>query len=233
MTNTSWNGRAFLLPGLLALAAAAALSVDVPIATTFRPWVQPVTPQDRTIHAYLGYFDMFEPFGHGLGVALVLIALHQLDPSRRWAIPRVICCALAAGGTANLIKMCIARLRPNDLPDAFHGTVWDTFGQWFPWLSADSGWQSFPSAHTATACGFAAALIWLYPNGRKFFSALVILVGCQRIASGAHNLSDVLAGAAAGCLVAILILKVGLLPVWFDRWEQRWKPEGDGGGCRK
>jgi len=37
---------------------------------------------------------------------------------------------------------------------------------------------------------------------------------------GAHP-SDVLVGAAAGCLAAIFFLKVGWLPVWFDRWEQR------------
>jgi membrane-associated phospholipid phosphatase len=225
MTHTSRNSRVFLLPAILVLAAAAALSVDVPIALTFRPWVHPdpASARDLQIHAYLGYLDMFEPFGHGLGVALVLIVLHQLDPSRRWAIPRVICCALAAGGLANLIKICLARLRPNDLPADFHGSVWDTFGQWFPPLSTDSGWQSFPSAHTAAACGFAAALIWLYPNGRRLFPLLVVLVGCQRIASGAHHPSDVLTGAAAGCLAAILLLKVGRLPMWFDRWEQRWK----------
>ena len=60
---------------------------------------------DPNVHAYLGYFDIFEPFGHGIGVALVLVVLHQLDPARRWAIPRVAACALAAGGVADLLKM--------------------------------------------------------------------------------------------------------------------------------
>jgi membrane-associated phospholipid phosphatase len=103
--------------------------------------------------------------------------------------------------------------------------VWSTFGQWFSALGAGSPGQSFPSAHTATAVGFAAALTWLYPQGRLLFPLLAVLVGCQRIACGAHYLSDVLVGAAAGCLVAQFILAVGRLPVWFARWEDRWRPK--------
>ena len=90
-------------------------------------------------------------------------------------------------------------------------------------LSDQSGLQSFPSAHTATAAGLAAALIWLYPQGRLLFTLLAVLVGCQRIVSGAHFPSDVLVGAAAGCLVATFFLHVGRLPVWFDRWEAHWR----------
>ena len=59
---------------------------------------------------------MFEPFGHGLGMVLVLLTLHQLDPDRRWAIPRLVACALAAGGIADLLKMAVIRTRPYDLP---------------------------------------------------------------------------------------------------------------------
>ena len=149
--------------------------------------------------------------------------LHQLDPGRRWAIPRVICCGVAAGLTADVIKMVIVRIRPYDLPSDFHGAVWNTFGHWWPMFSSFSSQQSFPSAHTATACGLAAALVWLYPNGRLLFPLLAVLVGCQRIASGMHYPSDVLTGAAAGCLAAIYILKAGLLPAIFDRLEERWK----------
>ncbi len=90
-------------------------------------------------------------------------------------------------------------------------------------LSGQSGLQGFPSAHTATAAGFAAALIWLYPQGRLLFTVLAVLVGCQRIVSGAHFPSDVCFGAAAGCLAATFFLYVGRLPVWFDRLESRWR----------
>ena len=217
MTENWPTCRRFWLPVLLMLAAVAALAVDLPIAGALKLWNhQPI------VHAWLGYFDMFEPFGHGLlGVSLALFVLHQLDPSRRWAIPRVLACSLAAGGVTDLLKMLVVRVRPNDF--AFDGSVWSTFGQWWPLLSAGSEGQSFASGHTATATALAAALVWLYPNGRILFPLLAVLVGCQRIISGAHYPSDVLTGAATGCLVALLFLEVGRLPVWFERWELRWR----------
>lgn len=205
--------RRFLLPLALLLAAAAALAVDVPIAWAFRCW-----DKSETISSYLGYFDVFEPFGHGLGVIIVLFILHQLDPSRRWAIPRVIACTLVAGGAADLLKMVIPRIRPNDFN--FDGPVWTTFEQF-----AGSGGQSFPSAHTATAAGLAAALIWLYPQGRLLFTVLTVLVGCQRVISGAHYPSDVLAGAALGCFMTLFVLHIGRLVPLFDRWEERWRAD--------
>jgi membrane-associated phospholipid phosphatase len=216
MTLNSRYCRGLLLPAVLLLAAAAALAVDIPVAQAFRGW-----SRSRTIYGYLEYFDMFEMFGHGLGVAVLLVALHQLDPGRRWAIPRLLMCALAAGGLADLLKMFVLRIRPYECP--LTGTVWSTFGDWFPLLAGGSPGQSFPSAHTATAVGLAAALIWLYPRGRLLFSVLAVLVGCQRVVCGAHYLSDVLIGAAAGGLVAQFLLKLGLLPAWFDRWERPWR----------
>lgn len=220
MPNDCRNCRSLLLPVALLAAAAAALWIDVPVVTQLLEW-----KKNQKVTDYLGYLDMFEPFGHGLGLVLVLIAVHQLDPGRRWAIPRVLTCALAGGGLADLVKMLIVRLRPNDLADGFCGPVWDTFGSWLPMLTSQSGSQSFPSAHMATAVGFSVGLIWLYPNGRVLFTALAALVGCQRIASGAHYPSDVLAGAAVGCVAAAFLLYVGRLPGWFDRLESRWRPD--------
>jgi membrane-associated phospholipid phosphatase len=216
--------RRFLLPLLLAAAVGVAFAVDLPVSMKLRHWNDKAsTEYSQTIHAYLGYFDIFEPFGHGIGVVLVLLVLHQLDPARRWAIPRVAACALAAGGMANLLKLLIERSRPNNVPLDFHGSVWATFGNWLPGFSSQSGLQSFASAHTAAAAGLAAALIWLYPQGRLLFTVLAVLVGCQRIVSGAHFPSDVLAGAAAGCLVTTFFLYVGRLPLLFDRWESHWR----------
>jgi membrane-associated phospholipid phosphatase len=218
--------RRFFLPLLLAAAAVASLALDLSVGMKTRRWndkfILEHNKDIKNLHDNLGWFDTFEPFGHGRGVVLVLLALHQLDPKRRWAIPRLAACALAAGGAANLLKLIVARTRPNDLPLDFSGSVWDTFGDWLPMFSSQSGLQSFPSAHTAAAAGFAAALIWLYPQGRWFFISLVALVGCQRIFSGAHFPSDVLIGAAAGCLAATFFLYVGRLPILFDRWELRW-----------
>jgi membrane-associated phospholipid phosphatase len=224
MPNANRHCREFLLPAILALTAFAALSVDLRVAATLTDWRATKWHDRWVVRDYLGYFDMFEPFGHGLGLALALLALHQLDPGRRWAIPRVFLCAAGSGGAANLLKMALARSRPEDALNHLADSVWATFhlDPWPPLWRVTSEWQSFPSAHTAQAVGLAAALIWLYPQGRWFFGLLAVLVGCQRIASMAHFSSDVLFGAAVGCLVATLVLRVGRLPAWFDRWESGW-----------
>lgn len=226
MPNSCPNCRRFLAPLLLVLAAIATLSIDVPVAMQFRHCHDKTSPQyNKQISDYLGYFDTFEFLGHGRGVILVLLILHQLDPARRWAIARVAACAIAAGGAANLLKLVIARSRPYELPLDFAGSVWDTFGRWLPMFSDQSGQQSFPSAHTAAAAGLAVALTWLYPQGRWLFAFLAVLVGCQRIVSRAHFPSDVLIGAAAGCLAAMFFLYLGKLPGLFDRWESHWRGE--------
>lgn len=210
------NCRWWLLPVGLAMAAVAALAVDVPIVAALRDGRQwPI------ISGCLGVFDTFEVFGHGLGVIVLVVALHQLDPGHRWAIPRVLACALGSGLAADLVKMLVFRARPNSC--LLDGSVWSTFGSWFPGLDKSGIGQSFPSAHTATAVGFALALMWLYPQGRRLFLVLAVLVGCQRITYGAHYPSDVLIGAAIGCVTAQFLLRLGPLPAWFHRWEQRWR----------
>ncbi len=216
MPENSLFRRKYSLPVVLLLAAAASLAIDVPVAVALRTW-----NESPIIRAYLGYFNNFEMFGHGLGVAVLLVALHQLDRGRRWAIPRVLACAAAAGGMADLLKLLVLRVRPYECE--LGGSVWSTFGEWFPIFGVGSPGQSFPSAHTATAAGFAAGLIWLYPQGRLLFTVLAVLVGCQRIVCGAHYPSDVLVGAAAGYLTAQLFLSIGLFPRWFDRLEQKWQ----------
>ena len=211
---SSWQQwRAFFLPAVLLVAAMAALAVDCPLAQWRREHVCPGELQNL--------LQSCEPFGDGVGVLLIVLAIHQLDPRRRWALPRILACAWGAGLVANLIKLLVVRVRPRDFD--FQGGVWTTFGGWFAWTGAGNGGQSFPSGHAATAAGLAAALIWLYPQGRKLFPLMVVLVACHRIEAGAHYLSDVLSGAAVGVIVATACLGTGRLARWFDRLENRWR----------
>jgi membrane-associated phospholipid phosphatase len=224
MPNNSSDSRRFFLPAFLLLAAIAALAIDVPVSLQLRRWSDKASPTySKTIDAALDSLDRFETFGHGFGVVVILVVLHQLDRARRWALPRLVACSFGAGLAANIVKLIIARTRPYELPLTFDGSVWATFRQWFPMLNNPCGLQSFPSAHTATAAGLAAALIWLYPQGRFLFVLLTILVGCQRVMSRAHYASDVFVGATLGCLVATLVLYVGRLPEWFNRRESNWR----------
>jgi membrane-associated phospholipid phosphatase len=198
---------------ILLLLAFPALLVDVPLA---RWCLADHVPGDieRLLNAAEG-------FGHGLGVLLIIGVIHQLDPARRWTLPRLLAASLGAGMAANLVKMTIERARPHHFD--FVGGALGSFGHWFPFASAGSGGQGFPSAHTATAVGFAAALMVLYPRGRIVFALLAAMVACQRMASGAHFLSDTLCGAAVGCLAAHAVLHSGPVARWFDRAESKWR----------
>jgi len=205
------------LPVTLLVAAAAALVIDCPLA---RWCLEGNCPEflEKLLH-------ICEPFGHGLGVLVIVLAIHQLDPARRGALPRVLACSWGAGLAADLIKMLVVRVRPHHF--SFEGGVWTTFGGWLPLTGAGSGGQSFPSAHTATAVGLAVALVWLYPAGGRLFAALAVLVACQRIAGGAHYLSDVLCGAAVGILVARVFVR-GKGEGGRGRGDTRLRAKGEG-----
>jgi undecaprenyl-diphosphatase len=204
------------LPIGFVLLAFAALAVDIPIAGAFQP-----ENQSETAAAYLKYCNAFEVFGHAAGVLLLMIVIHQLDPRRRWAIPRLLACAFAGGILADIAKMLIARTRPYAFN--FDGSVWTTFVGWFPCFCNGSSSQSFPSAHTAVATALAGALLGLYPNGRWLFPILAMLAGFQRIESQHHFPSDVLFGAALGCLAVQQFLYGGCFAQWFDAWESKWR----------
>jgi membrane-associated phospholipid phosphatase len=199
------------LPLVLLLAGWAALSIDLRIARWCleRNFPDPLSK----------WFSLSEVFAHGLGVVAILASIAILDPVRRIALPRLIIASLGAGMAANACKLVLARVRPHSF--SFHGDVADTFSHWFPWASAGSELQGFPSAHMATAAGLAMGLAWLYPRGRLLFVLLAVSAGGQRVVSGDHFLSDVIWGAAVGAFCAIGLLDGGVLASWFNRLERR------------
>lgn len=185
-----------IVPAALVLAALCALSVDVAIAQACREGHYPKFVMD--------VLNKVEPFGHGIGVAIVIATVAILDTERRhWAPALCAAGALSGGLTANVIKLMIARTRPRNFSFA-SANVWQTFDSWLPLGSGGSAAQSFPSAHTATAMGFAIALAAIYPRGRWWFFTLAGLVGMHRVQSSAHFPSDVLAGAAVGWVMGHL-----------------------------
>lgn len=195
-SGVSWTR---VVPVILILACAIALSVDIPIAAIF---AQKKLPKaiDSPLREYL---EICESFGHGFGAFLIVMAVRVLDPARRRTIPWLVGGSIGAGIFANLFKLVIRRTRPRDF-DFANESVWHTY-------TSDAGstitMHSFPSAHTATAVGLAIVLSELYPRGRWYFFILACLAGLQRIVSSAHFPSDVLAGAAVGAIVGSLCAK--------------------------
>ena len=191
--------------------AIAAFHVDCSVAQWFR--------QNHKL-GHLRYLhdlaSICEIFGRAECVLLVVILMWRLDQPRHWAVPGLAATALLSGLAADGVKMLIARARPHSFD--FLGSVWSSFGPWLPLGSLGSASQSFPSAHTATGVGLAIALICVYPAARGLFLVLPLLVAFQRVDSGAHFLSDVLCGAAVGCIVGALALRFR----WLDRQNAQW-----------
>jgi membrane-associated phospholipid phosphatase len=186
---------------ILGLLAAAALPMDLPLSRVCR---RGDLPGDL-----VRLVNLSEVFAHGAGVAMILLTAWALDPLRRRRLALVAAGAYGAGLAANVLKLLVARSRPHAFGDG--DAVFDTFQAWLPFLPGrltvpwNHGVQGFPSAHAATAVGLAIGLSALYPRGRWLFFAFACLASFQRITAGAHFLSDVLAGAALGCFVALAI----------------------------
>jgi membrane-associated phospholipid phosphatase len=196
---------------VLASVGVAALAVDVPLAS----WVQ-AGHCPSVVNQLCNLSDVF---GHGLGVALIVVALAVLDPWHRYAIPRILAAALGSGMLANVLKLLLARTRPFRFDLQSEGL--ESFIGWLPLLGNGSWEQSFPSSHTATAAGLAIVLAYFYPRGRWLFPAFAALVGGQRVLDMRHFLSDVFWGAAVGCIFAPLCVYGSRLSRWFDRLEER------------
>ena len=201
--------RAYLLiAGGLLLLAVLALTIDMPVARACRPNLESkrsVIPRD--VQKFLA---LCETFSHGAGVAAILFSIVLCDPRARHHVWRLLAASFGAGLAADLVKyLLVARQRPNG-GSLDHSAI-ESFVALFPLLSqrfADQpysrAYQSFPSAHSATAAGLAVALAALYPAGRWWFATLAALCLVQRIDAGAHYPSDTLAGAALGCFVGAI-----------------------------
>ncbi|MFF3348953.1 phosphatase PAP2 family protein [Streptomyces sp. NPDC002779] len=65
--------------------------------------------------------------------------------------------------------------------------------------------SSFPSGHTAAAVGFAGAVAPPWPAAGAACGVMAVLVSAQRVYSGAHYPSDVVAGGLIGLGAAALV----------------------------
>jgi undecaprenyl-diphosphatase len=93
-----------------------------------------------------------------------------------------------------ILKRWIGRFRPSQYgPLAFDPFSWR------------SEYASLPSGHTVTAFAALVALGMLFPRARPALWAYALLIGLSRVIVAAHYPSDVIAGAAAGALGAVLV----------------------------
>lgn len=166
--------------------------------------------------------DLSEVFGHGMGVAAILVSVLLLvAPVKRPAVWVAILITLASGVASNGMKSLFVRVRPHSagvirVEDGLAKT--DSNPQLAPPLSAgqelvpvsiwDSRQRSFPSGHAATAWGLAIGLSLVFPRGVGLFACFATLASLQRITSGAHFPTDVLAGAAIAFVLSACLLSL-------------------------
>ena len=206
---------------LMLLSLLCMATIDGPIGH----WIQ-LHPPIKPIRVF---FEAAEHFGTPAGQFLLLLAVGWSalpapagNRKSQWdvRVPRIYVGALISGLAANVFKMCFTRTRPRAF--AFEElNIWDGFGPFFPLGAGGASAQSFPSAHTACAVGFAVLLGWAWPERQRVFYLLAALVGLQRILCSAHFPSDVLAGAAVGWLTAQMYVRDCLVSRWWLRLEQR------------
>ena len=112
------------------------------------------------------------------------------------------------GLAADVVKAVCGRTRPLN-----HEALQGFYGMWYNghWIIGKSAFGSFPSGHSATAVGVAAA-VWLCHRGWGAVAmAYALAVMWSRIALQYHHLSDVVASTVLSIPLAIL-LKRGLAP---------------------
>ena len=175
-------------------------------------------PYDRSSSTFVRQIDLpgdlqkaislSEAFAHGLGVGLILLSVFVVAVNRRRAVSIAILITALSGITANVLKATVVRVRPhadglqvighnessNNAAEAVDRSFWD------------ARQRSFPSGHAATAWGLAIGLSFVFLRGWWIFGMLAVLACVQRIESGAHYPSDVLAGMSIAFIIAACAL---------------------------
>ncbi len=209
---TRWSRTAGLLCIAIAFAvvAIAAFSSDAVLSSVFRSGQIPGDLRKA--------INISEVFAHGFGAAAILGTLLLLSPQKRPVIWTAIAITVVSGGLANGLKGSIVRIRPlaagtiqvsgAPVQVESHASGATELVQPSFW---DSRQRSFPSGHAATAWGLAIGLSLAFPRGTLLFAGFATLASVQRLTSGAHYPTDVLAGAALAFFVASVLLQIPYL----------------------
>lgn len=119
--------------------------------------------------------------------------------ARAWRSAYLFATVAIAGLSVDLVKVVVGRARPQVLfEQGFYGA--------HP-LSTTWAWYSFPSGHSVAAGAAMAALTVLVPGYRFAWLAIALLVMASRVMLTAHYLSDTVAGAWIGVVVAVLLAR--------------------------
>ncbi|MGL4463264.1 MAG: phosphatase PAP2 family protein [Planctomycetia bacterium] len=159
-------------------------------------------------------------YGQTLGIGMTIALIWTFDAKHRGrAAVLGVMLAVAGLGSAGL-KASLGRERPLDADGrtVFHG----------PDKGVSNGrYQSMPSGHTATAVALSYGLARIYPAGGPLFSTLAVGVGVNRVVTVRHFLSDVVAGAWLGFMLAAYASRQPWVWTMEEKLSQRLAPRED------
>ena len=200
-----WCALLWLLAGAAAVALAWPLDASVDAALAVDAGRNPALHRLAWWCSKLG--EGWVPAVVGTGIALILIVLkHPTCAARVFFV--ALTCELT--GLAGLILRILAgRTRPlAHAPQGFYGVWHDGH-----WIIGKYEFSAFPSGHSATAAGLAAAA-WLVHRGWGMVAAVYALaVIWSRIALQCHHLTDVIASTFLAIPLALLAKAVLLPPM--------------------
>jgi undecaprenyl-diphosphatase len=135
--------------------------------------------------------------------ALIGLSLAWWRGRQDWM--RILCVmmlsASLAGLSADFLRAAIGRTRPS----AKVAQGWYGVRSGSEWLITEHAYNSFPSGHTTAATGFALPLLFWRRRCGWLVLPFIGAVAAARIYVGAHHLTDVIAGALLGFLIALWI----------------------------
>lgn len=155
---------------------------------------------------------------------LGLMVTRRFEPGR--LVLLVLVAGMISGFAVTVIRSTVGRTRPDSrLPQGFYGPRHNS-----QWTVGKYEFGSFPSGHTATAFGVAAAAWVVKRRWGIVIAIFAMAVAWSRLALGCHHFSDVVAAAVWSIFVGPLM--VALLDPWLkSRWtilQSHWWKSGGG-----
>jgi membrane-associated phospholipid phosphatase len=201
-----------LLPGwFLALTAAVAAAAAASVLAADRPLARRLATLDDGIVSAIEKVTLLgssEPYLIGLpvlgGVLFFLGRSGRLSAATWFTFATI----ALSGLIVDAVKVGAGRLRPRFyLDQGLHGLEPLTF---------ESAKQSFPSGHAAVGTALAIGIGTFYPRLRVPLAVAAAAIAASRVALTVHYLSDVICGAYAAVLAALVVRgaarKLGLWP---------------------
>lgn len=161
-------------------------------------WEHTLTVLANRLHAYRlarSFFGVASRLGDGVGWYAIIAVLVLLYGRSAWApVAWMLGTGLVGFALYWAIKKLTARARPCDVFDSINLSV------------APLDKYSFPSGHTLHAVNFSVQIIAFAPEFAWLVAPFAAAVIASRMVLGLHYLSDVLAGAGIGALLATFAL---------------------------